>query len=335
VQPQQESTVFRKASIDQSSVAWPASKFASRSTLSGEQKRRFRLDGYLRVAEKISPTAEINDIRETLSRLIAGRVGFSQGKLFDMTGSGSEERLLFPSLHDPSLYAPSLKKTMAWQAALQMARELLGPDAIVSGEHVLFKPAKVGPATPWHQDEAFRDPNFEYNELSIWIALQPTTPENGCMHFVPGSNRGDVLPHHSPGDDPAIHALECLHAPKLDAMVACPLPTGGFTIHGGRTLHFTPENTSDVDRLGYILIFNTPPKFKPSMRKFTWNLDKQTARAKRERSWMKKGGLVVHAWRLGSRYLTSGPSWWAWFGRRVIAKVTGNLAPAGTRDHSA
>ena len=72
---------------------------------------------------------------------------------------------------------------------------MLGEDAALYGEHALLKPALVGPETPWHQDEAFRSPDFVYNELSIWLALQPATLENGCMQFIPGSNKGEVLEH--------------------------------------------------------------------------------------------------------------------------------------------
>jgi hypothetical protein len=29
-----------------------------------------------------------------------------------------------------------------------------------------------GAATPWHQDEAFRDPAYDYAEITIWMPLQ-------------------------------------------------------------------------------------------------------------------------------------------------------------------
>jgi hypothetical protein len=36
----------------------------------------------------------------------------------------------------------------------------------------ILKTPKPAPATRWHQDEAFRDPNFEYKEITVWVALQ-------------------------------------------------------------------------------------------------------------------------------------------------------------------
>ena len=43
---------------------------------------------------------------------------------------------------------------------------------------------------------------------AIWIPLQAATLENGCMQFVPGTHRQEVLPHHLIGNDPRIIALE-------------------------------------------------------------------------------------------------------------------------------
>ena len=44
-----------------------------------------------------------------------------------------------------------------------------------------MKPARIGEATPWHQDEAFQDPMFDYREVSFWLALQPVDEANSCM----------------------------------------------------------------------------------------------------------------------------------------------------------
>lgn len=33
------------------------------------------------------------------------------------------------------------------------------------------------------------------DEVSAWLALSPVTESNGCMRFVPGSHKGDMLPH--------------------------------------------------------------------------------------------------------------------------------------------
>jgi hypothetical protein len=52
-----------------------------------------------------------------------------------------------------------------------------------------MKPARIGDATPWHQDEAFQDPAFDYEEISFWLALQPVDEANSCMAYLPGRTK--------------------------------------------------------------------------------------------------------------------------------------------------
>src|SRR5205085_8106879 len=126
-------------------------------------------------------------------------------------------------------------------------------------DHAILKPALHGVETPWHQDEAYWDPAFEYESMSIWISLQEATEENGCMWFVPGSHRLDVLPHHSIDNNPRIHGLEVDGADVVKA-IACPLPAGGCTIHHNRTLHYTGPNRSSQPRRALILGFGLPAR---------------------------------------------------------------------------
>ena len=201
-----------------------------------------------------------------------------------------------------------------------MARQLLGPDAALYGEHALLA-GRGGPETPWHQDEAFRSPDFVYKELSIWLALQPATLENGCMQFIPGSNKWDVLEHRSPGGDKHLHPLECCGDFARDLAVAEPLAPGGCTVHDARTLHHTGANTSDAPRLAYILIYNTPPVYKPGRREFPWLEGRWTDSQTRKKEWHRRGGLAVDlVRRLPAIRLTS-PRWLAWATIRAVNKV--------------
>src|SRR5690606_8524310 len=147
---------------------------------------------------------------------------------------------------------PELNDSQLLKNVAEIGRQLLGPKAVASFGHAIYKPARHGAPTPWHQDAAYWEPSFHHHSISVWVPLQVATPENGCMYFVPRSHERapDVLTHRSINNDPRIHGLELV--PELmdhvkDA-VACPLPPGGGTFHGGYTLHFTPPNHSDIPR---------------------------------------------------------------------------------------
>ena len=116
-----------------------------------------------------------------------------------------------------------------------------------------------GAETPWHQDEAYWDPAYAYEALSIWMPLQEATLENGCMQFIPGSHRLEVLPHQSIGNDPRVHGLVTDKVNPAQA-VACPISAGCCTVHHCRTLHYAGPNRSPEPRRAYILTFRLPPK---------------------------------------------------------------------------
>src|ERR1044072_119689 len=145
---------------------------------------------------------------------------------------------------------------------------------------MIFKPAQIGAETPWHQDQAYWDPEYDYNSMSVWIPLQQATVENGCMWFVPGSHRLDIHTHQSIGGDTRIHGLEALGA-DVSSAVACPLPAGGATFHHCKTLHYTGPNQSDTPRRAYIIGAGTPAAKRETPYDFYWNRAKTTAREAR------------------------------------------------------
>jgi ectoine hydroxylase-related dioxygenase (phytanoyl-CoA dioxygenase family) len=248
--------------------------------LTADQIEFYHREGYLALDE-ITTQEEVAWMRGVYDRVFAERAGREEGNQFDLAGPDEEDsEASLPQILSPSRYAPELKEGLYRANALHIARQLLGPAAAFQGDHAIFKPARFGAETPWHQDEAYWNPALDYNALSIWIPLQPATLDNGCMQFVPRSHRLDVLPHHTIGNDPRVHGLEVDNA-NVSGAVACPLPPGGATLHHNRTLHFTGPNRSDVPRRAYILGYGTPPQPAAQPRVYYWNETKQTPRQQR------------------------------------------------------
>ena len=261
----------------------------------------FERDGFVAFDPRI-PLAEVDVIRARLMQLHESETGFAEGALFDAIGvdDGREPRR-FPQILHPRVFAPMLLETQFYQAAYAAARQILGENVRFKADISLMKPAHVGAETPWHQDEAFQDPDSEYHELSFWLALQPTNRTNSCMEFIPGSHRRPVLPHWFPGNDPRVHALECVDGFDPADAVPCELSAGGCTIHNQRTLHYAGPNASDAPRLAYVVIFDLVPTAAVKARSFPWRQAHCTARSQRERAWRQRGGLLIHLWRQRSR----------------------------------
>jgi ectoine hydroxylase-related dioxygenase (phytanoyl-CoA dioxygenase family) len=251
--------------------------------LTPEQIEFFHANGFIAV-ESISTPQEIAMMREAYDRIFAARAG-REGNQFDLAGTDEEGReAALPQILNPVKYAPELRDTLCRANARAIARQLLAEGTIDMGDHAILKPARHGAPTPWHQDEAYWGPNLDYCSISVWMPLQDTNEQMGCMQFIPGSHKLDVLTHHCINDDPRIHGLEVDPVVDLSNPMVCPLPAGGATLHLSRTLHYTAPNRSDAPRRAYIMGFGLPPRPRATPRDFYWNARKQTAREERARA---------------------------------------------------
>ncbi|HEY8455022.1 MAG TPA: phytanoyl-CoA dioxygenase family protein [Actinopolymorphaceae bacterium] len=241
----------------------------SEAPLSPDQVAAFHRDGFLVIRQLTSP-GEIEQLREIYDRLFSERRDFAAGDRLELAGIDSDGHETLPQILNPERYAPELAQMKARERGFAIARQLLGPDTVRMGDHAIRKPPRHGAATPWHQDEAYWDPALEYDAVSIWMPLQEATPENGCMQFVPGSHRNDVLPHRHISDDPNVEALEYDGDVSSMPVTVCPLAPGDATVHGSRTLHYAGPNESDIPRRAYIMGFTRPPRKRAQPRDFYW-----------------------------------------------------------------
>ena len=257
-------------------------KYQPTISLSSEQIEAFHRDGFLSVPQ-ISTPEEIEMMREAYDRIFSSEVGRADGNKFDLAGDGEEGKTqTLPQILGPEQYAPELWDTQARANALHIVRQLFGPQMAVQGSHAIFKPAQHGATTPWHQDEAYWNPDFEYQSVSVWMPLQDVDEENGCMQFISGSHQSEILAHQPIGNNPKIHGLEL--SPEANADVSnptiCPLSAGGCTLHPSRTLHFTAANNSLRPRRAFIMIFGAPTVSREELglpkRRFPWKEKRQT-----------------------------------------------------------
>ncbi len=252
--------------------------------LTEEQIAFYHENGFLAI-DAITTQEEVERLRAVYDRLFEQKAGRAEGNQFDLAGADEEGKpAALPQILGPRKYAPELAETLYEANARAISAQLLGENITFSGDHAIFKPAGMGAPTPWHQDAAYWDPNSDYHSLSVWMPLQEATLENGCMVFLPGSQRREITPHQSIGGDTRVHGLEMLEAVDEARAVACPLPAGGATFHDSRTMHFTGANRSSVPRRAYIIGFGTPPTPRAEARSFPWNEAKRTARGERSRS---------------------------------------------------
>ena len=74
---------------------------------------------------------------------------------------------------------------------LDMVCQLLGDDVALWNSSFFAKPARVGTKTPWHQDGEYW-PIRPLATCTVWIAIDKTTTENGCLRVIPRSHHAKV-----------------------------------------------------------------------------------------------------------------------------------------------
>jgi len=221
---------------------------------------RFREEGFL-VVDPLTAPEELVALRPAYDRLFEEGAVAANHRI-ELSGTD------LPQVLDAERYAPELGETAAFRHASDVARQLLGPDAVPTGMHAIRKPARSGAETPWHQDEAYWDPARDHFAISVWIPLQPVAEDNGCMQFQPTSGRLPVLDHRRV--DPATEGLVLIDTSPVTEPVVCPLPLGGATVHGNRTLHYTGPNRSEEPRRALIMSFASPSRARVEPRSFPW-----------------------------------------------------------------
>ncbi|MEP6482137.1 MAG: phytanoyl-CoA dioxygenase family protein [Rhodoglobus sp.] len=109
---------------------------------------------------------------------------------------------------------------------------------------IMNKPAGQGTILPWHQDGGDvwgldREPL-----VTIWVALDDATPENGCMQAVRGSHRNGLLSSYGStlSDDDAT-----LHCPP-DKVVDLAVPAGHAVLMHNWLIHRSGLNPSPNPR---------------------------------------------------------------------------------------
>lgn len=239
--------------------------------VSDAQVRRFHEQGFLAL-ERITTDEEVAWLCEVWDELFADRRRwFDLAQPFGALDDVRVGQMLLPETH-----APALRETLYFRNARRIAGRLLGLEesALEAWGHMVLKPARCGSATPWHQDESYWDPAFDYHAVGAWLPLEDVDGENGCMCFVPGSHRGEVLPHRHLDGDPRLHLLELDATVDTSSGVAIPLRVGGATFHHPRTLHSTAANRTARPRRAFANEFQRSPSPRETPAPRPW-LDEQ------------------------------------------------------------
>ena len=162
--------------------------------LTKEQIESYRSSGFI-VIENFLSEEELEHWRKTVTIAVKERGGIKiPGKEIRIGESDgiNEDADYFGKVFDQLLNLwqtdEGVKKLMLDERLGQMAAQLAGVDGIrIWHDQALIKRPWANP-TSWHLDTPFWSFS-DRNAISIWVALDNATLENGCLFFIPGSHK--------------------------------------------------------------------------------------------------------------------------------------------------
>lgn len=135
---------------------------------------------------------------------------------------------------------------------VEVVSQLQGPNLKLLRSAAMLKPPRVGSAKKFHQDAAYY-PIHPMDHVTVWIALDEATTENGCMQVVPGAHTDGLLHHEEMEYETDITLAERDYGE--DDTVTLPMEPGDALFQHCLLPHFTAPNESDQWRRAMIVAY--------------------------------------------------------------------------------
>jgi ectoine hydroxylase-related dioxygenase (phytanoyl-CoA dioxygenase family) len=217
------------------------------TALSKQDIANYHANGYVIPQYRLEPEF-VKELQDALNTLIAINPGVRPEKLVSAhiegrndEGVTGSQKFLQLAMHPP---------------IIDLVEQLIGPDIILWGCHVFCKPASEGYETPWHQDGHYW-PIRPLANCTVWVALEPSTQENGCLRVIPGSHTAKQLYEHLHEDRNDLTLNQRMAEGTFDESQAADLELqpGEMSMHDIYMIHGAKANTSQQRRTGVALRF--------------------------------------------------------------------------------
>lgn len=245
-----------------------------RHQLTTEQIESYRSSGFL-VIENFLSEDELEQWRKSVTAAVKERAGIKiPGKEIRIGEADgiNEDADYFGKVFDQLLNLwqtnEDVKEIMLDERLGKMASQLAGVDGIrIWHDQALIKRPWANP-TAWHLDTPFWSFS-DRNAISIWVALDNATLENGCLFFIPGSHKQTNFDKITIGRN--MDGLFDIYPQLKSTMpIAAPMKAGSCSFHNGLTVHGANANMTSGFRRAMTCaympdgnVFNGEPNILP------------------------------------------------------------------------
>lgn len=215
--------------------------------LTAEQIQAYETQGFVLVKD-VLPKIELQVLNEQLQALWLERRSRD-----DLTDEHKN------NIHSLSKNLPLAKQLSEDSRVLDLVASLVYPGiSLFSAKLISKAPHQEKMICHWHQDDAYwQDISQGQRRLSVWIPLQDTHQNNGCLRVVPGSHRKGLIAH-EPRSSRAYGQCRLSFLPgekELPGMQICEVDAGSIILFSALTYHSSLGNLSAEHRRAFILTY--------------------------------------------------------------------------------
>ena len=212
-----------------------------------EQISAYQQDGFVHLPGFLSPE-DVAELKEAVITTVAdmGKKKVAGGGVEMEAGDSYYDKVFTQRLNLWRLNETA-KKFMLNPALGRMLCQLAGVEGFrVWHDQALIK-EPYGNPTAWHLDNPYWS-FYSRDSISVWIALEDATPQNGCMYFVPGTHKLATFENSAIGKN--LGDLFKIY-PKMAEIdpVCVPMKAGDYSFHNGLTAHGAGANMTRGRRI--------------------------------------------------------------------------------------
>ncbi|WP_305985311.1 phytanoyl-CoA dioxygenase family protein [Roseibium sp. MMSF_3544] len=210
----------------------------------------FRKNGYAVFPGALSEE-ELTLLRKTCNTLLDEPVDDGGHSGRHKIGLGQSRRFL---AHRHAEF-PDVETFLLGEKISGITNACLGVSGQLFNEQFVVKGSGTGASFAWHQDGAYV--GFDHTPyLTVWIALDDTTVENGCVYVLPRNldDKPDLDRHEWQEDS---NELNGYFGDETGEPMTC--PAGTIVAFSSLTLHRSGPNTTDNPRRAYVCQYSAVP----------------------------------------------------------------------------
>jgi hypothetical protein len=153
----------------------------------------------------------------------------------------------------PHLLYPFLADLVRHPKILDAVEDVLGPDLLCWSAQFFAKNAHDPSFVSWHQDGTYWGLSSP-DVVTAWVALTPSTPENGCMEVVPGTQLRQVEHVDTFAETNLLsRGQEIAVEVRQEDKVSVVLAPGQMSLHHVLIFHGSEANRADTRRVGFAI----------------------------------------------------------------------------------